>query len=300
MKRTRTHSATSCTKSMTVEDDKSNCRHPNSAGWDDRYSLALLLTLYMLQGVPMGLCGSIPLILKEKGASYEALSLFSLVTIPFSMKILWAPMVDSYYIAKFGRRKSWLIPIQMLCGIMMIMGSSSVKLWLNEESTSSDGMAVWPLTAYFFILYFLMATQDIAVDGWALTMLSKDNVGYASTCNTVGQALGFFLANQAFIGLSDETWCKRFLGYSTSLVSLSTFMRGWGIVFISVTILVWLFKKEESDNDKAHGIVDTCRHIIAICKLPTIKTLTWILLTCKISFAPTDAVLLFKLQVRLF
>ena len=43
------------------------------------------------------------------------------------------------------------------------------------------------LTACFFVLNFCAATQDIAVDGWALTMLSPKNVGLASTCNSVGQ-----------------------------------------------------------------------------------------------------------------
>ena len=33
----------------------------------------------------------------------------------------------------------------------------------------------------------MLQTQDVAVDGWALTMLKPKNVGYASTCNSVGQ-----------------------------------------------------------------------------------------------------------------
>ena len=45
----------------------------------------------------------------------------------------------------------------------------------------------------FFFLNFLAATQDIAVDGWALTMLQRHNVGYASTCNSVGQTAGYFI-----------------------------------------------------------------------------------------------------------
>jgi PAT family acetyl-CoA transporter-like MFS transporter 1 len=45
----------------------------------------------------------------------------------------------------------------------------------------------------FFFLNFLAATQDIAVDGWALTMLQRHNVGYASTCNSVGQVENAFL-----------------------------------------------------------------------------------------------------------
>ena len=47
----------------------------------------------------------------------------------------------------------------------------------------------------FFFLNFLAATQDIAVDGWALTMLKRENVGYASTCNSVGQTAGYFLGS---------------------------------------------------------------------------------------------------------
>ena len=61
---------------------------------DDRLSIFILLVLYTLQGIPMGLCGSIPLILKERGVSYESLSLFSLVSLPFSLKLLWAPVVQ--------------------------------------------------------------------------------------------------------------------------------------------------------------------------------------------------------------
>ena len=50
-----------------------------------------------------------------------------------------------------------------------------------------DKPNIFTLTVCFFILNFGAATQDIAVDGWALTMLSKKNVGLASTCNSVGQ-----------------------------------------------------------------------------------------------------------------
>ena len=46
-----------------------------------------------------------------------------------------------------------------------------------------------------------MATQDIAVDGWALTMLSPENVGYASTCNSVRN---FVLFSQLSMLLTSE------------------------------------------------------------------------------------------------
>ena len=42
---------------------------------------------------------------------------FDVVAYPFSLKLLWAPLVDSLFIAKFGRRKTWLVPTQLLVSI---------------------------------------------------------------------------------------------------------------------------------------------------------------------------------------
>lgn len=52
--------------------------------------------------------------------------------------------------------------------------------------------------------------QDIAVDGWALTMLSRENVGFASTCNTIGQTLGFFISQVGFLALYDPDVCNKY------------------------------------------------------------------------------------------
>lgn len=184
---------------ITMQDE--DAKKSKSVCIEDKLGMIVLLLLYTLQGIPMGLCGSIPLIMKERGVSYEGLSLFSLVSIPFSLKLLWAPLVDSCYFRNIGRRKTWIVPVQMLTGFVMLYAAPSVDSWMGNIDNISNGdeikgPQVAVLTAFFFLLYFLMATQDIVVDGWALTMLSRENVGYASTCNTIGQSFGFFLANQ--------------------------------------------------------------------------------------------------------
>lgn len=71
---------------------------------------------------------------------------------------------------EFGRRKTWLVPVQYLIGIVMIIMSSSVMGWLGSEE-EAPSMSI--LTISFLLLNFLAATQDIAVDGWALTMLKR-------------------------------------------------------------------------------------------------------------------------------
>jgi len=266
--------------------------------------MALLLVLYTLQGIPMGLSASIPLILKERGGTYAALSAFSMVSLPFSLKIMWAPFVDSCYIKSMGRRKTWLIPVQLLTAAVMILGAPHVWSWLGGDVRETHGVDrsghTDYLTLYFLLLYFLMATQDIAVDGWALTMLSRENVAYASTCNSIGQALGEVLANQVFITLSDAPWCHRHLGMARgkTLLTLETFMSASGWVFVVITVLLWVFKTERpiDPEDEPDGLVETYKHVASMFRLKSIQQMTFILITCKIAFGPADAVAMMKMQ----
>lgn len=287
------------------DNDNETNKHSQSIfemNWEDRNSVLLLLLLYTLQGIPIGLSGSIPVIMRENGASYQSLSLFSLVSLPFSLKLLWAPLVDSLYIPAIGRRKTWLIPVQFICGFVMIYGSFHINTWIKNNASHDKEIAqnsANTLTFFFLFLYFLMATQDIAVDGWALTMLSRQNVAYASTCNALGQVLGLFLANQGFIVLSDPGWCQRVLGLSSPLIDISSFMCFWGGVFIILTFLLMIFKQEvdlESIGETCDGLYDTYKHILLIFKLKPVQLLVIILLTAKIPFGPNDAVSQFKLQ----
>jgi PAT family acetyl-CoA transporter-like MFS transporter 1 len=87
----------------------------------DRWNISLLLFLYLLQGIPLGMAASIPLIIQTYGASWSQQATFSFAFWPFSLKLLWAPIVDALYSKRFGRRKTWLIPIQYSIGFVMII-----------------------------------------------------------------------------------------------------------------------------------------------------------------------------------
>ena len=140
-------------------------------------NIALLLLLYTLQGLPMGLGKVVPMILKERGCSYAELGTFTLQSWPFSLKLLWAPLVDSLFVARFGRRKTWMVPAQLLIGLILIWGSTKINALLYAEPTPR----VAPLTLMFLAMNFLCATQDIAVDGWALTLLRPEVRGAGVT-----------------------------------------------------------------------------------------------------------------------
>ena len=155
-------------------------RHVGLKG--DRLNIALLMLLYVLQGIPLGIAASIPYLLQSRHISYKEQAVFSFVFWPFSLKLLWAPLVDSVYLPAFGRRKSWLVPTQYLIGIFMFILSCSSSVdeitqpvadVTADATDAAVNINITLLTAMFFMLTFLAATQDIAVDGWALTMLSR-------------------------------------------------------------------------------------------------------------------------------
>ncbi|XP_059477297.1 acetyl-coenzyme A transporter 1 isoform X2 [Neocloeon triangulifer] len=272
---------------------------PEEEARSDTSNIALLFLLYLLQGIPLGLTAAVPMILLNRGASYKQQAEFSFVYWPFSLKLLWAPIVDSCFAARFGRRKTWLIPTQYLLGLFMLILSTCVDSLLGEGTPN-----VPLLTVIFFCLNFLAATQDIAVDGWALTMLKRSNVGHASTCNSVGQTAGYFLGYVLFMALESADFCNTYLRSvpePEGIFTLAGFLYFWGIVFLVTTTLVGFFKSEKKrDDEEEHdlGVGESYQLLWTILKLPSIKTIICVLLTCRVGFAACDAVTGLKLVER--
>lgn len=210
-------------------------------------NIAILVTLYFLQGVPMGLTACVPLFLKEK-VSLADIATFSLCAWPYSLKLLWAPIVDSVFVKRFGRRKSWVVPMQLLVGCVLLGLSGILQVLLDANPPR-----ILVLTAGFFLLYFLVATQDIAVDGWALTLLRRENVGYASSCNSIGVQLGYSTSYVAFLaGTSPElaNYFRQEPG-AEGWFTMEAFLNFWGIVFIVTTAVVVALRLREPEEDEA-------------------------------------------------
>ena len=78
--------------------------------------------------------GSVPFLLKEH-LSYSQLATFALASYPYSLKLLWSPIVDSVYFPSVGRRKSWIIPMQIITGSLMLYISINVQKLLDNVIT---------------------------------------------------------------------------------------------------------------------------------------------------------------------
>lgn len=240
----------------------------------------LLVVLYFVQGIPVGLAfGTVPFLLKSmaKGLSFTSLGLFSMATYPYSLKILWSPVVDSTFSKKIGRRRSWIIPIQLVSGLVLYaLGwciSNDIIFDGVDDAYHGRGMSntenkleninIMTLVWYFGSLVFLCATQDIAVDGWALTILSKQSLSYASTAQTVGLNIGYFLSFTVFLALNSSEFVNKYfrtIPLNYGLVSLGGYLKFSGYVYLLVTFYIIFFTVEHPnmrhnsvlpyDNDK--------------------------------------------------
>uniref|UniRef100_A0A060TAU7 ARAD1D28864p n=1 Tax=Blastobotrys adeninivorans TaxID=409370 RepID=A0A060TAU7_BLAAD len=265
----------------------------------DRANFFLLVGLYWLQGIPVGLAfGSVPFILKAK-LSYGQVGIFTLASYPYSLKLLWSPIVDSIYSRTFGRRKSWIIPIQFMSSIVLLWLGASIAPYMEDAETH-----VVKITIFFFILVFLCATQDIAVDGWALTLLSPPSLSYASTAQTIGLNSGYFMSFTVFLAFNSPDFANRYFRSVPSdepMITLSQYLTLWGVIYFFTTVLVGMFKKEERTKmDDARSIMHVYRSMIKVLKLKNVQVLIGVHLVAKFAFQANEAVTNLKLVEKGF
>lgn len=171
------------------------------------YSIGLLLSLYLAQGLPVGfLTQALPAILRKNQVSLTAIGGFGLLMAPWALKFLWAPVVDRYYSKRFGQSRSWIVPTQFLTIILLLIVS-----FLAPTQLASPLI----LLGFFITLFFINlmgATQDIATDGLAVRLLHKSHQQWGNAIQVLGSRLGFIFGGGAILLLLDIwTWQSVFV-----------------------------------------------------------------------------------------
>ena len=138
----------------------------------------------------------------------------------------------------------------------------------------------------------------------------RDNVGWASTCNSVGQTAGYFLGNVVFLALESKDFANRYVRQplnfdeqSTGLITLPSrrisptkkktfeiFLFNRFFIFLGnyiSTTLVALFKHEIDENYDPHephfSLKETYHVLFKLCALPSVRSIILILLTVKVN-----------------
>jgi len=142
--------------------------------------------------------------LTEEGVSRSAIGLFAWVGMTYSVKVIWAPIVDRAAIPFFGRvlgqRRSWILFGQML----VVFGLIAISIF---------GVSNLPLLALFSVIVaFGSSTQDIAIDAYRIEAIEEEYQGAMSASYILGYRIALLIAGAgAFYVASFTDWSNVYL-----------------------------------------------------------------------------------------
>lgn len=135
-------------------------------------------------------------------------------------------------------------------------------------------------------------------------MMHRRNIGHMATAEAVGVTAGWYLGYVALLILESKEFCNSYI-YSEprdeGIITLSGYMKFWGIIFLIVATLVLIFKHEESEADEKlrehpdYGVKKSYPTLLNILKLKPMIRFAIFLLTIKVTFGAVDSVTFLKL-----
>ncbi|MFP2928759.1 AmpG family muropeptide MFS transporter [Pyxidicoccus sp. 3LG] len=173
----------------------------------------LLVAVGFASGLPLWLTGvTLSAWMKNEGVNLRTIGVFALVSMPYTFKVLWAPLMDRYTLPFLGRRRGWMLVTQVL-----LMGAIAAMGLVNPKD-SPVAMACLAL-----VVTFLSASQDIVADAWRTDILPVEERGLGNSTYITGYRLGMLTAGAVALTLSD------LVGWSTTYHLMGLLM-GVGVV----------------------------------------------------------------------
>lgn len=156
--------------------------------------LSVLTGLYVAQAIPIYLfIAALPAIFRELGVSRSMIGAMGVLLIPWILKFLWAPFVDRYQLSRLGRRRSWILPMQVI--------NIALVLVLSQLSPAEDIVLIFALAC---LVAFTASTQDIATDGYAVEVLAPDQRAFGNAIQGGSIAAGVLIGSAFALILYDH------------------------------------------------------------------------------------------------
>ncbi len=165
--------------------------------------LLVLILLGFASGLPLFLTGStLKAWMTDEGLSLGTIGLFSFVTLPYSLKVFWAPLVDRYALPGLGRRRGWLLATQAAMAMALVL--------LARSEPHLDLLRVVILALAVAVA---SATFDIAVDAWRAEALEPKHLGLGNSIHIAAYRVAMLVSGGlALIVAQAYGWRVTYLG----------------------------------------------------------------------------------------
>ena len=193
---------------------------PNRRNWKDiLFSRRMLICIFIgfTSGMPLYvLIQLVPAWLRSNGVDLATIGLFSLVSLPYTWKFLWSPIMDRFAPPFLGRRRGWALITQV--GLLISIGMLGVF---------DPGQSLGVIVGVVFAVALFSASQDIVIDAYRRELLADDELGTGNSFFINAYRLSSLVPGSLALILSDHLpWSSVFwitaafmaVGMVTSLV----------------------------------------------------------------------------------
>jgi PAT family beta-lactamase induction signal transducer AmpG len=185
---------------------------------------AAVALLSFASGLPLGLVWySIPDWMRDIGVDLRVVGLFSLAQAPWAFKVLWSPAMDRYVPPFWGRRRGWIAITQI----------ALAALGLLLAGVGHEPEAIWVVGAIALAIGIASASQDIAIDAYAVDVLRKEEQGVAAGARTAVYRAAMLVSGGAAISAAAR------IGWPAVNVLL-------GLVYLPLLVLTWKSPEPET------------------------------------------------------
>ncbi|HTL61205.1 MAG TPA: MFS transporter [Nitrospira sp.] len=177
--------------------------------------IALMLPLGFISGLPLALTsGTLQAWLTVAGVDLKTIGIFTLVGLPYSLKFLWAPVMDRVAPPWLGRRRGWMV----LAEIAVAVGLAMMALVGTDEGPQWLGIIAVAVA-------FMSASLDIVFDAYRTDVLLAPERGFGAAVWVNGYRLALLLASAGALVLAD------YIGWRGTYLTLSGLMAA-GVVTV--------------------------------------------------------------------
>ncbi len=245
----------------------------------------IVLMLGFSSGLPLALSGSTLLVwMRESGVDLGTIGLFALVGTPYTLKFIWAPLVDALHVPlftrAFGRRRGWLVFSQLLLiGAILLLA-------LTDPARSPLFVALGAL-----LVAAMSSTQDIVVDAFRVESLPESEQAAGMASYVAAYRIGMLISTAGVLFLVsafESTGIGRHAAWMWGYVAMAALVLIGTITALLATEPEQSVRAEAATRDEdaftrvAHAAVGAFSEFLA-------RKYAWVALAFVVLFKFTDA-----------
>jgi PAT family beta-lactamase induction signal transducer AmpG len=174
---------------------------------DLRRKLAWIAVLYFAEGLPFGIAYDVwPVYFRVHGVSLANIGLMSLLSLPWTWKMVWAPLVD-----RFGARQQWI----SVCLLALALATVAII-------PLDAGHPSWLLWGVLLAFTTASATQDIAIDAYAVDVSTPEETGAINGVRVSAARIALLVGGGGVMMLAGVTgWTPLWIALAATFLVLS-------------------------------------------------------------------------------